>query len=210
MIKTEFLDLYEELGALNEDYVLEALGYKVGDLVEFESYGDKVDTSKPFRGVVLHCFDNQSVTKLIGIMRLDNNFPGSISDTPINEIFRKISEKELSAEEKANYDKYGKPAVGKQLKELGVDDTAKKEKSEEGSVDNTPEPKNAKLNRARQNNLKIIKAFKEVGLPADDLTITAKNKKGKDYRKASDKLNKLRKTLFGEALDDENVFNQDF
>jgi hypothetical protein len=72
------------------------------------------------------------------------------------------------------------------------------------------EPKNAKLNRARQNNLKIIKAFKEVGLPADDLTVTAKNKKGKDYRKASDKLNKLRKTLFGEALDDENVFNQDF
>jgi hypothetical protein len=47
-------------------------------------------------------------------------------------------------------------------------------------------------------------------LPADDLTITAKNKNGKDYRKASDKLNKLRKTLFGEALDDENVFNQDF
>jgi predicted HNH restriction endonuclease len=73
------------------------------------------------------------------------------------------------------------------------------------------EPKNAKLNKARQNNLKIIKAFKEVGLPADDLTVTAKNKNGKDYRKASDKLNKLRKTLFGEALDeDENPFNQEF
>lgn len=73
------------------------------------------------------------------------------------------------------------------------------------------EPKNAKLNKARQNNLKIIKAFKEVGLPADDLTVTAKNKNGKDYRKASDKLNKLRKTLFGEALDeDENPFNQNF
>ena len=73
------------------------------------------------------------------------------------------------------------------------------------------EPKNAKLNKARQNNLKIIKAFKEVGLPADDLTVAAKNKNGKEYRKASDKLNKLRKTLFGEALDeDENQLDQDF
>ena len=75
------------------------------------------------------------------------------------------------------------------------------------------EPKNAKLNKARQNNLKIIKAFKEVGLPADDLTVVAKNKNGKEYRKASDKLNKLRKTLFGEALDedeDENQLDQEF
>ena len=73
------------------------------------------------------------------------------------------------------------------------------------------EPKNAKLNKARQNNLKIIKAFKEVGLPADDLTVAAKNKNGKEYRKASDKLNKLRKTLFGEALDeDENQLDQEF
>ena len=73
------------------------------------------------------------------------------------------------------------------------------------------EPKNAKLNKARQNNLKIIKAFKEVGLPADDLTVIAKNKNGKEYRKASDKLNKLRKTLFGEALDeDENQLDQEF
>lgn len=72
------------------------------------------------------------------------------------------------------------------------------------------EPKNAKLNKARQNNLKIIKAFKEVGLSADDLTVMAKNKNGKDYKKASDKLNKLRKTLFGEAFDDDNTFNQEF
>ena len=70
------------------------------------------------------------------------------------------------------------------------------------------EPKNAKLNKARQNNLKIIKAFKEVGLPADDLTVAAKNKNGKEYRKASDKLNKLRKTLFGEALDEDEDENQ--
>lgn len=57
----------------------------------------------------------------------------------------------------------------------------------------------------------IIKAFKEVGLPADDLTVAAKNKNGKEYRKASDKLNKLRKTLFGEALDeDESQLDQEF
>jgi hypothetical protein len=73
------------------------------------------------------------------------------------------------------------------------------------------EPKNAKLNRARQNNSKIIKAFKEVGLSADDLIATATNKNGKNYRKASDKLNKLRKTLFGESFDeDENPFDQEF
>lgn len=79
------------------------------------------------------------------------------------------------------------------------------------------ESKNAKLNNARQNNLKIINAFKEFGLPTDELMVTAKNKNGKDYKKASDKLNKLRKTLFGEAVDgdgdgdgDGNPFNQEF
>ena len=75
---------------------------------------------------------------------------------------------------------------------------------------NSTEPKNAKLNRARQANLKIIKAFKEIGLATDDLTVTAKNKNGKDYRKASDKLNKLRKTLFGESFDaDEEIEIED-
>ena len=50
-------------------------------------------------------------------------------------------------------------------------------------------------------------------MPANDLTVIAKNKNGKEYRKASDKLNKLRKTLFGEALDedeDENQLDQEF
>ena len=65
----------------------------------------------------------------------------------------------------------------------------------------TEEPKNAKLNKARQNNSKIIKAFKEVGLDITDLTVKAQNKNGKEYTKASDKLNKLRKTLFGEEFD---------
>ena len=78
------------------------------------------------------------------------------------------------------------------------------------NINKTVEPKNAKLNRARQANLKIIKAFKEIGLATDDLTVTAKNKNGKDYRKASDKLNKLRKTLFGESLDvDEEIEIED-
>jgi hypothetical protein len=74
------------------------------------------------------------------------------------------------------------------------------------------EPKNAKLNRARQNNSKIMKAFKEVGLPTDDLVDVAKNKNGRDYKKASQKLNKLRKTLFGEAFEEEsdNPFDQEF
>lgn len=90
---------------------------------------------------------------------------------------------------------------------------ALKQKAEQKDTQETTStgPKNARLNKARQNNLKIVKAFKEFGLPADDLTVTAKNKNGRDYRKASTKLNSLRKTLFDEALgEDGNPFNQEF
>jgi ferritin-like protein len=88
----------------------------------------------------------------------------------------------------------------------------KDEKSDEQKPNANTEPKNAKLNRARQNNSKIVKAFKEVGLATDDLIVVAQNKNGKDYKKASDKLNKLRKTLFGEAFEEEldDSFNQEF
>ena len=82
-------------------------------------------------------------------------------------------------------------------------ETSHNEESDAPQEKATTEPKNAKLNKARQANLKIIKAFKEIGLSTDDLTVTAKNKNGKEYRKASDKLNKLRKTLFGESLTEE-------
>ena len=92
-----------------------------------------------------------------------------------------------------------------------TDSTEKDVKSAE-ETSATSEPKNAKLNRARQNNSKIIKAFKEVNLPTDDLIAIAKNKNGRDYKKASQKLNKLRKTLFGEAFEEEpdDTFNQEF
>jgi hypothetical protein len=105
-------------------------------------------------------------------------------------------------------------ALEQKIKRKPTDQETTKETKDAAATSEEPqkaEPKNAKLNKARQNNIKIIKAVKEVGLPADDLTVTAKNKNGKDYRKASDKLNKLRKTLFGEAFDEnENPFNQEF
>ena len=92
-----------------------------------------------------------------------------------------------------------------------TDSTKKNDESAE-ETSTVSEPKNAKLNRARQNNSKIMKAFKEVGLPTDDLVAIAKNKNGRDYKKASEKLNKLRKTLFGEAFEEEldNPFDQEF
>lgn len=91
-------------------------------------------------------------------------------------------------------------------------DSANKDETATHETTAPSEPKNAKLTRARQNNSKIVKAFKEVGLATDDLTVAAKNKNGKEYKKASDKLNKLRKTLFGEAFEEEldDPFNQEF
>lgn len=97
----------------------------------------------------------------------------------------------------------------KEMNELDLEDKSADGETESGETTETTnnaseetvgtnEPKNAKLNKARQDNDRIIKAFKELGLPTDDLTVTAKDKNGKEYRKASDKLNKLRKTLFND------------
>jgi hypothetical protein len=97
----------------------------------------------------------------------------------------------------------------KEINELDLEDKSANDETESGEATETTnsasdetvgtnEPKNAKLNKARQDNDRIIKAFKELGLPTDDLTVTAKDKNGKEYRKASDKLNKLRKTLFND------------
>lgn len=196
----EYELLWDESKYLVEGYTLEAHGYKVGDLVEIESYSDY---PSPLHGMVLDCFDTNS--KIIGVMLLVGNC--YISDTPLNEIYKKISEKDLTKEEKANYEKQGKPACERKIKELSADTTQEEKPAEEKTTQAT-EPKNAKLNKARQANLKIIKAFKEVGLATDDLTITAQNKNGKNYKKASDKLNKLRKTLFGESL--EEAFDDEY
>jgi hypothetical protein len=214
MITTEFMNLYEELNMLTEDYVLEASGYKVGDLVKYNDikHNDKngKNDSVSRHDMVLDLWKDANK---IGILELDSKFIGT-ADVLISEITEKISEKDLTPEEKSKYDKYGKKFSEERLKELNASPTDN-EKPETAAAIATQEttatePKNAKLNKARQNNLKIIKAFKEVGLPADDLTVMAKNKNGKDYKKASDKLNKLRKTLFGEAFDDDNTFNQEF
>jgi hypothetical protein len=212
MVKTDFIDLYESLNILNEDYTLEAHGYKVGDLVELENFGYKPSTDT-LHGVVLDLFENQTVTKLIGVLLLGGDHGVTIADTQVNEILRKISEKDLTDEEKTNYAKRGKPACEKRIKELSSKDSNNEaDGQEKADKMQVTEPRNAKLNKARQNNSKIMKAFKEVGLPTNDLVTIAKNKNGRDYKKASDKLNKLRKTLFGEAFEEEldNPFDQEF
>lgn len=66
------------------------------------------------------------------------------------------------------------------------------------------EPKNAKLNKARQNNKKILKAFKNNGLPIDNLVTKATDKNGRNYLKSSRVLNSLRKEIFGEAFGEDN------
>jgi len=58
----------------------------------------------------------------------------------------------------------------------------------------------SKQNAAKENNKKIVNAFKDAGLDASELITTATNKNGKEYKKASDTLLKLRKALFGESL----------
>jgi len=104
-----------------------------------------------------------------------------------------------------------KKLTEEEVKKLTADKTETEEKSVENSEEpkaeekpeENSEPKNAKLNKARLANKKIIKTFKELGLPIDDLIATATNKNGREYKKASEKLNKLRKGLFGESLEDD-------
>lgn len=202
-----YTTLWEDFQSFNEEWVLEDSGYKVGDLVVYKDsrWNDKQGKSEDVErhGVILDLPALStlptSAPKLIGIWQLDAY---GVADTPTQDILNKISENDLTQEEKSNYKKYGKPFSEKRIKELSKDTAAGTASQEEPKKSNT-EPKNAKLNKARQANKKIIQAFKEVGLPTNDLTVLAKNKKGKEYKKASDKLNKLRKTLFGESFEDD-------
>jgi hypothetical protein len=77
---------------------------------------------------------------------------------------------------------------------IDTDDTSKVDETETSKA----ESKADKLKRIKANNKKIIDGFRAAGVPVDDLIITATDKNGKKYTKASDKLNRLRKTLFGE------------
>lgn len=92
-----------------------------------------------------------------------------------------------------------------------VEQQKEPEQDEEAVAEEKPvevsEPKNAKLNRARERNNSIVNALKDAGLPVDDLFTTATNKKGKEYKKASEKLNALRKALFGEAYEEDEELN---
>jgi hypothetical protein len=200
-------NMWNDSQSFNEEWVLENSEYKVGDLVVYKDsrWNDKQGKSKDVErhGVILDIPAplSTSATNIIGIWKLDDY---GVTDTSVRNILNKISENDLTEEEKSNYKKYGKPFSEKRIKELSKDTASDMASQEESEKSNT-EPKNAKLNKARQANKKIIQAFKEVGLPTDDLTVVAINKKGKEYKKASDKLKKFRKILFGESLEDDSA-----
>lgn len=54
----------------------------------------------------------------------------------------------------------------------------------------------------RQNNSKILKAAKEAGIDISKLTSERTDKNGKSYKAASPELNKLRKNLYGESMEE--------
>lgn len=62
---------------------------------------------------------------------------------------------------------------------------------------------NSKLNAAKANNKKIITTLKANNLPINDLVKKDTDSRGRTYYKATDKLNNLRKELFGEDLDED-------
>lgn len=239
MIKTDFINLYEELCVLNEDThdnfeknlapKIKALKPKLDKAIEALNNPNYVEIQEILESLISGfkvCF---SVSKQIATVNQNDQAINVPFDEALS-ILNRIEDIIFRVEQgDTALDKYlkGKPTAWttKDLKDSlkyyekqsdvdisKLDFSAKEVTSEPATDTQQAEPKNAKLNRARQNNSKIMKAFKEVGLPTDDLVTSAKNKNGRDYKKASDKLNKLRKTLFGEAFEEEldNPFDQEF
>lgn len=252
MIKTDFMNLYEELTILNEDAsgkgvgenfekqlvpqfkALEADINKASKVLNNPNYVEILEDLETFVNGFKICLSINKQLMALGNAGIMINGPSDEAIELLNKIrhiifLTKQGDSALDRYLKdpfdwtvedlkhtlKSYEKYSDVDIskldfsGKETTKRPAEDTTTQQA--EDTTTQQAGPKNAKLNKARQNNLKIIKAFKEVGLPADDLTVVAKNKNGKEYRKASDKLNKLRKTLFGEALDeDENQLDQEF
>jgi len=68
------------------------------------------------------------------------------------------------------------------------------------------------MNAKIQNNKKIVDALKAIGVDVDALGLMTKkkDKKGRDYLVQTDKLQNLRKALFGESFESENIDEDDF
>ena len=240
MFKSNFMDLWEELSLLNEDVHsnfeknlvprITALEPKLQAAVKALDNPNYVEIQEILKSLISGfkiCF---SVSKQITTIAPNDQIINAPFDeamsilNKLDDIVFNVNQGDTALdkylknkptawtiddlkEALRDYEKYSDIKI-EDLDFSGKETTAKQEVTTE--PEQKTEPKNAKLNKARQANLKIIKAFKEIGLSTDDLTVTAKNKNGKDYRKASDKLNKLRKTLFGESLDtDEEIEIED-
>jgi len=189
MIKTDFINLYEELNQLNETYCLELDGYKVGDLVEYKRINPEhkigEDDYKLAHGMILDVWpEDENHNHTIGIFQLDS---WGAYDTPSKNITKKISITDLTSEEKNIYNK-AKKFADDRIKELGGNSTAVKD-----------ENKSDTKQKAAQLSKKIIKAFKDAGLATDELIV----KNGVGKTKASAKLKKLKQSLFGESLEED-------
>lgn len=92
--------------------------------------------------------------------------------------------------------------IAKESAQDGENQAAEVQKEQPVKPQTTAKYTPAQLTAMRQNNNKIISATKVAGLDISKLVTTGTDKNGRQYKKASPELNKLRKTLFGESKKD--------
>jgi len=115
---------------------------------------------------------------------------------------------EAEADAKAKRIKGGNTDAGS---DAGADEVNSTKDSENGTAGSDAAEKPAEpakpvnkrdLTKAN-NSKKLIKALNKLGINTDELITKYKDENGKEHTKGTDKLNQLRKELFGESLDEE-------
>ena len=183
---------FNKLGDAYE-YALElskALGVKALSVIEIVEYKDE---GKP----ILAIFKDGSLTEKTKNIIIDKA--------------NKLSEEETQADrQKAHQEK----ADALKAKGTPVEEPKEEEKKPTEEEETKPgegdelvhatgpadSGKGALLNQRKKGNQKIITALKDAGFDVSDLIVDYKDKSGKNRKKASDKLNALRKAILGEDL----------
>ena len=180
---------FNKLGDAYE-YALElskALGVKALSVIEIVDYKDE---GKP----ILAIFKDGSLTEKTKNIIIDKA--------------NKLSEEETQADrQKAHQEK----ADALKAKGTPVEEP-KEEEKKPGKGDElvhatgpADSGKGALLNQRKKNNQKVITALQDAGFDTSELVVNYTDKSGKNRKKASDKLNKLRKALLGEEIVVEHV-----
>lgn len=188
---------FNKLGDAYE-YALElskALGVKALSVIEVVDYKDE---GKP----ILAIFKDGSLTEKTKNIIIDKA--------------NKLSEEETQADrQKAHQEK----ADTLKAKGTPVEEPKEEEKKPTGEEETKPgegdelvhatgpadSGKGALLNQRKKNNQKVIAALQDAGFDTSELLVNYTDKSGKNRKKASDKLNKLRKALLGEEVVVEHV-----